>query len=257
MHFVRRSLLALLLLSAPGYLPSAIAQERPTAVTQPTLLVNIDHRATLDLGGDWHYLVDPYQTGLYNFHHEIKKEGFFLALEAPTTPNGLLEYDFAKSPTLKVPGDWNTQQRSLYYYEGMLWYQRDFDYTPKAGNRAFFHIGAANYRSSVFVNGKHICDHEGGFTPFDCEVTGVLHSVATSPSSRSTTPALRTGFPRSRRIGGTMADSRVMSPSSMFRAASSTTTICISAGPTARLSKAMSMSSTPRPAKGCGFASRS
>jgi beta-glucuronidase len=143
---------------------------------QPTLLVDIDHRTALDLDGDWHYIVDPYQTGLYNFHQELKKNGFFEDLEAPATPNGLVEYDFAKSPTLKVPGDWNTQQRSLYYYEGLLWYQHDFDYTPKAGARAFFHIGAANYRSKLFVNGKHICDHEGGFTPFDCEVTSVLHA---------------------------------------------------------------------------------
>jgi beta-glucuronidase len=145
-------------------------------LSQPTLLVDVDHRAALDLDGDWHYIVDPYQTGLYNFHHEIKPNGYFENLEAPATPNGLLEYDFAKSPTLKVPGDWNTQQKSLYYYEGLLWYRRNFDYTPKAGTRAFFHIGAANYRSNVFVNGKHICDHEGGFTPFDCEVTSVLHA---------------------------------------------------------------------------------
>jgi beta-glucuronidase len=178
MHSVHRWCLApLLLLVSPLLFSSArLANAQANdALAQPTLLVDIDHRASIDLDGDWHYIVDPYQTGLYSFHHEIKKNGFFEDLEAPATPNGLLEYDFAKSPTLKVPGDWNTQQKSLYYYEGMLWYQRDFDYTPKPGTRAFFHIGAANYRSNLFVNGKHICDHEGGFTPFDCEVTSVLH----------------------------------------------------------------------------------
>jgi beta-glucuronidase len=178
MHSVRRWYLApLLLLLSPLLFSSGRLANAQTndALAQPTLLVDIDHRAAVDLDGDWHYIVDPYQTGLYSFHHEIKKNGFFQDLEAPATPNGLVEYDFAKSPTLKVPGDWNTQQKSLYYYEGMLWYQRDFDYTPKPGTRAFFHIGAANYRSNLFVNGKHICDHEGGFTPFDCEVTSVLH----------------------------------------------------------------------------------
>ena len=85
------------------------------------------------------------------------------------------EYDFANAPTLKVPGDWNTQDPSLFRYEGVLWYQRDFTYQPKADMRTFLHIGAANYRSHVWVNQKRICDHEGGFTPFDCEVTGVLH----------------------------------------------------------------------------------
>ena len=177
MHSVRRWFAPLLLLVAPLFFNSArpaTAQANDT-LAQPTLLVDIDHRTAIDLDGDWHYIVDPYQTGLYTFHHEIKKNGFFEDLEAPATPNGLIEYDFAKSPTLKVPGDWNTQRKSLYYYEGMLWYQRDFDYTPKPGTRAFFHIGAANYRSNLFVNGKHICDHEGGFTPFDCDVTPLLH----------------------------------------------------------------------------------
>jgi beta-glucuronidase len=35
-------------------------------------------------------------------------------------------------------------------------------------------VGAANYRSYVWVNGQKVCEHEGGFTPFDCEVTGLL-----------------------------------------------------------------------------------
>ncbi len=39
----------------------------------------------------------------------------------------------------------------------------------------FFHVGAANYRSYVWVNGQKVCEHEGGFTPFDCEVTGLLN----------------------------------------------------------------------------------
>ncbi len=42
--------------------------------------------------------------------------------------------------------------------------------------RTFLHVGAANYRSYVWVNAKRICDHEGGFTPFDCEVTAALNS---------------------------------------------------------------------------------
>ena len=72
---------------------------------------------------------------------------------------------------LQVPGDWNSQRQALFYYEGLLWYQRDFIYHPKAHRRVFLHIGAANYAAHVFVNDVHVCDHEGGFTPFDCEIT--------------------------------------------------------------------------------------
>ena len=38
----------------------------------------------------------------------------------------------------------------------------------------FLHVGAANYRSWFWVNGKKACEHEGGFTSFDCDVTGTL-----------------------------------------------------------------------------------
>ena len=72
-----------------------------------------------------------------------------------------------------MPGDWNSQRDSLFFYEGTVWYEKDFQYQRKPNTRTFLHVGAANYISNVFVNGKKACDHEGGFTPFDCEVTGL------------------------------------------------------------------------------------
>src|SRR5580698_5605645 len=119
-----------------------------------TVLVDSDHRTAQSLDGDWHYIVDPYDGGLYNFHREIRKDGFFLNGVPETGSQGLIEYDFSKSPTLKVPGDWNTQHESLFNYEGMLWYQRDFTYQPIAGHKTFLHIGAANYKSIAWVNGQ-------------------------------------------------------------------------------------------------------
>lgn len=147
-----------------------------TPLTTPTVLVDIDHRPATSLDGDWHYIVDPYAGGLYSFHRELKPNGYFQDLDSSHPGTGPIEYDFAKSPTLKVPGDWNMQKDRLYYYEGPLWYERKFDATPTPGTRVFFHIGAANYHSKLWINGKHVCDHEGGFTPFDCEVTSVLKS---------------------------------------------------------------------------------
>ena len=85
-----------------------------------------------------------------------------------------MDYDFQKSPVLHVPRDWNTQRESLFFYEGPMWYEKDFSYRRKPGTRVFFHVGAANYRSYVWVNGQKVCEHEGGFTPFDCEVTSRL-----------------------------------------------------------------------------------
>jgi beta-glucuronidase len=141
-----------------------------------TLLVDVDHRTAISLDGPWHYLVDMTGTNLYTAQGKVRDNTYALNqkldVSGPTKP---AEYNFATAPTLSVPGDWNTQDPTLFRYEGVIWYERDFDFQPKAGMRTFLHIGAANYRSHVWVNGKRVCDHEGGFTPFDCEATEVLH----------------------------------------------------------------------------------
>ena len=143
-----------------------------------TLLVGVDRRAVTSLNGDWHYLVDqPPARALYDESGKVRDNGYSMNTH-PNISSGRHndEYDFQTAPTLKVPGDWNTQEPTLFRFEGVVWYQRDFEFKPKAGARTFLHVGAANYRSHVWVNQKRICDHEGGFTPFDCEVTAALHA---------------------------------------------------------------------------------
>lgn len=161
------------LVAAPG----AYAQGTSANLSSPMVLVNVDHRQTINLNGDWHTIADPYATGLYNFHGKPRTDGYFM--NGKQEPGGEpVEYDFQKSPSLHVPGDWNTQRESLFFYEGVMWYEKDFSYVRKSGTRVFFHVGAANYRSYVWVNGQKICEHEGGFTPFDSEVTGILKDGA-------------------------------------------------------------------------------
>jgi len=170
-----------LLLAACTLLAPALTAQSPSVQQgspQQQLLVDIDHRPAQSLNGDWHIIADPYRAGISSFHGAPNPNGFFKDEVYSPDSNKLVEYSFSKSPTIKVPGDWNTQAEWLRLYEGPLWYQRHFDYTPPSnsqpGQRAFLHIGAANYRSNVFVNGKQVCEHEGGFTPFDCEITGVV-----------------------------------------------------------------------------------
>lgn len=145
------------------------------AAQSTQLLVDVDHRPATSLDGPWHSIIDPYGNGLYGRNGSISLHGYGENRQ-PKSKSDLLEYSFAKSPTLQVPGDWNTQRKELLLYEGVMWYEKDFAYTPKPHTRTFLHVGAANYRAYVFVNGTKICQHEGGFTPFDCEATSVLHS---------------------------------------------------------------------------------
>lgn len=154
--------------------PLAHSQNASSSVMEKlTLLVDSDHRAAMSLDGDWHYIVDPYRNGWGNDPEKPSLNGF--AADKRFELGGpLVEYDFSKSPTLKVPGDWNTQNPKLYYYEGLLWYEREVVFHAKPDHKVFLHVGAANYMASIFVNDKHICDHQGGFTQFDCDVSGAL-----------------------------------------------------------------------------------
>ena len=155
-------------------LGSALFVSVAVSAQQPTLLVDVDHRAQTSLDGPWHYIADPYREGWGSNPEHASLNGY--AKNAHYVPGGpLVQYDFARSPTLNVPGDWNSQKESLFYYEGLLWYQRNFTVHPKPHTHLFLHFGAVNYAATVFVNDQQVCEHEGGFTPFDCDITNVVN----------------------------------------------------------------------------------
>ena len=158
---------------------SCVAQPAVSAnVPPPVVLTGADRRPAISLNGDWASIVDPYFSGLFSFHHQEKPNGWFLNRKAQSGDAFPTEYDFSKVPRLRVPGDWNTQRESLLFYEGPMWYERDFDYQPKEHTRVFLHVGAANYRSWFWVNGRKVCEHEGGFTSFHCDVTSAVKAGA-------------------------------------------------------------------------------
>jgi beta-glucuronidase len=152
---------------APATLPAHQEVQDPTA------------RMALNLDGKWNAIVDPYDTGYYNhaykpYNTAADPTGGFFNDHAPADKSELVEYSFDKSPTLMVPRDWNSQDPKLQLYEGAVWYRKKFDFTPKAGERVYLHVGAANYESEVYLNAKLLGRHTGGFTPYDIDVTSGL-----------------------------------------------------------------------------------
>jgi beta-glucuronidase len=137
------------------------------------LITDMPHRHTVSLSGQWHSVIDMYDNGSVTYDGQHNANGFFRNAH-PQTKHDLVEYDFDKSALLKVPGDWNTQRPELMFYEGTVWYERSFSYQKKANTRVFLYVGAANYISRAGVNGTVVCDHEGGFTPYNCEITSEL-----------------------------------------------------------------------------------
>ena len=146
--------LAMLLLGASAY-----------GVPSPsTLIANIPGRTTLSLNGAWRVIVDPFDNG---------KGGFFRDQKA-RSKSDLVEYSFDASPVLNVPGDWNTQREELMFYEGPVWYRREFSHRKQPGKREFVYFGAVNYQAVVYLNGEKLGEHEGGFTAFNFEATSAL-----------------------------------------------------------------------------------
>ena len=149
-------------------------------------LINAYSRQSLSLNGKWNVIVDPYETGFYDYRYQPYDQGpastaaFFMD-HRPADKSELVEYSFDRSPTLMVPGDWNSQAEKLFYYEGSVWYRRLFDIrASRPGNRLFVYFGAANYEADVYLNGKKLGRHVGGFTPFFFEITNAVKPVGNS-----------------------------------------------------------------------------
>lgn len=148
---------------------------------QEKLLINAYNRPHTTLNGQWHYIVDPYENGYYNYRYEAFDQqknpgnGAYFMNAKPQSPSDLVEYDFDASDSITVPGDWNTQKENLFYYEGSVWYKKSFNYNKAtASNRVFVYFEASNYQTDVYLNGKKLGTHLGGFTPFNFDITSHL-----------------------------------------------------------------------------------
>jgi len=139
-------------------------------------IANTDGRKTISLDGQWQAIVDPYESGFYDYRYQPSANGFFKNAK-PNNKSDLIEYDFDNSSSLRVPGDWNTQRDQLFFYEGSIWYKKSFDYQRRPNTRLFVYFGAANYQADVYLNGQKLGQHEGGFTPFNFEITNLVQST--------------------------------------------------------------------------------
>ena len=131
---------------------------------------NILSREKISLNGKWNYIVDVQEEGYYDYRMNPINNGFFLNAK-PQKPEDLIEYDFDKAPEMEIPSDWNTKDDKLFFYEGTVWFKKSFNYNPKQGKKIILYFSAINYEAIVYINGKLLGKHEGGFTPFNYDVT--------------------------------------------------------------------------------------
>ena len=73
------------------------------------------------------------------------------------------------SPETKASGVYETG------FYSAVWYRRYCEGRhPGAGHRLILHFEAVDYRAVVWVNGKRVGSHEGGYTPFHVDITDAL-----------------------------------------------------------------------------------
>jgi len=133
-------------------------------------LVNITGRKTESLNGKWNFAEDLYDTCRRG--HWYKDERFD-AKGGEIPP----DYDWEGWDRITVPACWNMERPQLHYFEGSGLYTRTFRYIPQTkGERLLLRFEGAAYRTSVFLNGKHVGTHDGASTPFNADITDLVQT---------------------------------------------------------------------------------
>ncbi|WP_462412886.1 glycoside hydrolase family 2 protein [Neobacillus sp. Marseille-QA0830] len=100
-------------------------------------------RTTEILDGPWDFVIDPGNRGI--------QENWF-------------ERFPHVSQSMYVPACWNNEL-NLYDYEGVAWYRKTIRIEETQNARLIFH--AILGHADVFLDGKHLGYHYGGYTPFE------------------------------------------------------------------------------------------
>ena len=73
---------------------------------------------------------------------------------------------------IQVPGVWQAQFDDLRETQGVTWYRRHFSVpagwmADTSAHQVVIGFGAVNYLADVYVNGRHVAHHEGGYLAFE------------------------------------------------------------------------------------------
>lgn len=119
---------------------------------------------------------------LYPIENEIRQvkclNGIWKLKKEERLNQGIEEKWYEKPLTdcteMPVPASYNdiTTDRTLRDHVGWVWYERDF-YVPLdwMEKRLVLRFGSVTHHAVVYVNGKEITRHKGGFLPFEAELS--------------------------------------------------------------------------------------
>jgi len=99
-------------------------------------------------------------------------------------------FDDSKWPAISLPHTWNTYETTgelhpfirnvaendnIYWWIGWGWYRKHFSISKDyAGKEIFIEFEGVQKYCKVWLNGKYLGDHKGGYGSFDFDITGSL-----------------------------------------------------------------------------------
>ena len=112
------------------------------------------------LHGVWSFALDPMDTG--------EKEKWYQSTKPSQSWNKWEVWD-----NVEVPHCFSADPRYK-YFNGTVWYRKSFRWQADAGKRTILHFDAVYYECSVWINDKKVGEHEGGYTPFQFDISDQL-----------------------------------------------------------------------------------
>ncbi|MES2730160.1 MAG: sugar-binding domain-containing protein [Bacteroidota bacterium] len=102
------------------------------------------------------------------------------------------------SRTILVPFPVESALSGVMEHHDRIWYRRNFAIPASwKGERILLHFGAVDYESEVFVNGKSLGVHKGGYDPFSFDITPFIQGAgAQELTVRVFDPTDAAGLPR-------------------------------------------------------------
>lgn len=109
-------------------------------------------------------------NGAWEFRFDAKDEGVAARWFEPTAAG------FDRS--IVVPFPWESELSGINERRGpkVAWYRRSLEIPaafPK-GERTWLRFEAVDWRADVWVNGTKVAEHEGGYSPFEADITDAL-----------------------------------------------------------------------------------
>ena len=91
-------------------------------------------------------------------------------------------FDDASWQAISIPHNWGWEnaQEGKDYYRGPGWYRCGLDIAPETDKRYFLRFEAASLVADVYLNGKMLGEHRGGFGAFCFEITTNLSATGTN-----------------------------------------------------------------------------